>query len=67
MTLALGSVTVSPFRPPRVNITRDAILFITGLVGVLHETIAYNGERPSLLVLFAGMMGLPLYLRKNGK
>ena len=50
----------------RLRLSRDLILFIAGLVGVLHETLVYNGERPALLILFAGMMGLPLYLKKNG-
>lgn len=42
------------------------MLFVAGLVGVLHETLLYEGERPSLLILFAAMMGLPLVLRRNG-
>lgn len=54
-------------RPPwRLRLSRDAILFSAGLFGVLHETVLSEVDRPSLLVLFAGMMGLPLYLRKNG-
>lgn len=47
---------------------RDATLFVAGLLGVLHETVIYDAERPSLLVLFAAMMGLPAFLAKdNGK
>lgn len=42
------------------------MLFIVGLVGVLHETFIEHSERPSLLILYAAMLGLPLYLRKNG-
>ena len=48
------------------RITRDAVLFTVGLLGVAHETLVYQGERPSLLILFAAMMGLPLVLRRNG-
>lgn len=54
-------------RKPAVRLSRDIVLFVTGLAGVLHETLFTNGERPSLLILFAGMMGLPLYLRRNGE
>lgn len=49
-----------------VRVSRDVVLFVAGLAGVMHETISYPGERPALLVLFAAMMGLPWYLRKNG-
>lgn len=45
---------------------RDLALFIVGLLGVLHEVFFTALDRPSLVVLFAAMMGLPLYLRKNG-
>ena len=52
---------------PRFRLSRDVVLFAAGLVGVLHETFVSNGERPSLLILYGAMMGLPIYLRKNGK
>ena len=44
---------------------RGRILFFTGLTGVVFETVgtAYGKPAdPSLLVLFAGMMGLPAFL-----
>lgn len=44
---------------------RDVVLFFGGLAGVLHETLITAGERPSLLVLFAAMMGLPAFLRTD--
>lgn len=47
--------------------TRDRILFITGLLGVAYETLIGEGERPALLVLFAGMLGLPVFLKKDDK
>lgn len=53
-------------RRQQFRLSRDVILFATGLLGVLHETLIAQGERPSLLILFAAMLGLPLYLRKNG-
>lgn len=42
---------------------RDVGLFIFGVAGVVHETIFSHGERPTLLILFAAMMGLPAFLR----
>jgi len=51
----------------RWGLTRDVTLFVTGLLGVLHETLVTPGERPSLLVLFAAMMGLPAFLRADEK
>jgi hypothetical protein len=47
---------------------RDAILFFAGLAGVGHETlISHAGERPTLLLLYAAMMGLPAFLRADEK
>ena len=44
---------------------RDVALFAGGIIGVIHETVVTSGERPTLLILFAAMMGLPLMLRKD--
>lgn len=49
----------------KLKITRDLVLFTGGLLGVIHETLLTDGERQSLLILFAGMMGLPVFLRKD--
>jgi hypothetical protein len=49
------------------HISRDSMLFAGGLLGVLHETVLTNVERPSLLVVFGGMMGLPAFLRADEK
>lgn len=50
---------------------RDAILFVSGLSGIAYETLWHVGpERPTLLAVFAAMVGLPVVLRgdsKNGK
>jgi hypothetical protein len=48
-----------------VKITRDGILFFAGLLGAVHETLFANADRPALLVLFGGMMGLPAFLRAD--
>lgn len=55
------------FRLDPSKITRDLVLFTFGLLGVLHETLRTDGDRQFLLMLFAGMMGLPVFLRKDEK
>lgn len=45
---------------------RDIALFLGGLGGVFHETVISTAERPTLLILFAAMMGLPAFLRSEG-
>lgn len=45
------------------TIPRDTILFAVGLAGIAYETLAQGGERPTLLLLFAGMVGLPAFLK----
>lgn len=49
-------------RTPRFRITRDVVLFAGGLAGVAHETFFATVDRPYLLLLFAGMMGLPVVI-----
>jgi ABC-type xylose transport system permease subunit len=46
-------------------IYRNATLFLGGLAGVAHETLVATVERPTLLILFAAMMGLPAFLQQN--
>lgn len=41
---------------------RDIGLFVGGMAGVVHETLITGQERPTLLILFAAMMGLPAFL-----
>ena len=47
------------------KITRDTILFTAGVLGAANEAVFRESERPALLMLFAGMMGLPVFLRKD--
>ncbi len=47
------------------KLTRDVILFTTGLAGVFHETVLTNAERPTLLFVFGAMIGLPAFLRTD--
>ena len=51
---------------------RDATLFLTGLGLAVNELVFRQGpERPTVLLLIAGMMGLPAFLKAdehhNGK
>lgn len=52
-------------RHPRwkFRLTRDAVIFIVGLIGIIHEAFFTSGDRPTLLILFAAMIGLPAFLR----
>lgn len=49
------------------KIGRDSVLFFAGLAGITHETLMAETERPSLLILFATMIGLPAFLRSDEK
>lgn len=51
----------------RVKFTRNAVLFVAGLIGVAHQTFVENVDRPVLLALFGAMMGLPLFLGSDEK
>lgn len=50
---------------------RKDLLFVAGLMGIAWEALRDSAERPTLLLLYAAMIGLPLVLRaddlKNGK
>ena len=46
---------------------RTLILFFGGLTGLGYDTVFVHPADPSLLVVFAGMMGLPLFLRNGGE
>jgi hypothetical protein len=45
---------------------RTAVLFAAGFAGLAYETLATGTERPTLLILFGAMMGLPLFLQGGG-
>jgi uncharacterized membrane protein YccC len=44
---------------------RDIALFLGGLIGLYHETFVIPSSDPQLLVLFAAMIGLPAFIRKD--
>ena len=48
-----------------VRLSRDTILFVSGLLGIGYETIFQHAERPTLLILFGSMAGLPTFLHQD--
>lgn len=52
---------------PSWKSVRDILLFFSGLSGVFYETVLSTSERPTLLLMFAAMMGLPAFLRTDEK
>jgi hypothetical protein len=51
----------------RLRLARTVVLFVAGLSGIIYETVVTGTERPTLLILFAAMIGLPLALRTDEK
>lgn len=46
----------------RLKITRDLVLFVAGLAGIAYVTVTNGADRPTLLILFGAMVGLPAIL-----
>jgi hypothetical protein len=57
--------TPRPEARRRFRITRDGILFVVGVSGIIYETVVHGGENPTLLILFGAMCGLPVFLRSD--
>lgn len=57
-----------PQPPTRFEDWRDIVLFFGGLGGVFYEALARETARPTLVMLYAAMLGLPaaLYQKRNG-
>jgi hypothetical protein len=51
---------------PRWPQVRDWLLFAGGLAIAAHEVGWQRTERPSVLILSATMMGLPMFLKGSG-
>jgi hypothetical protein len=47
--------------------TRDSALFVLGCAGIVYETVIVKVDRPILLALFGGMVGLPAFFRLDEK
>lgn len=48
--------------PARLRTARSVALFTGGLAGTAYEIVVDHADRPSVLILLAGMMGLPAFL-----
>jgi hypothetical protein len=46
---------------------RDVVLFVAGLAGLAYETVFTSSDRPTLLLLYAAMLGLPAFLQANNE
>jgi hypothetical protein len=53
--------------PSGFSTIRDILLFIIGVLGVFHETVVTTTDRPTLLILFAAILGTPLFLKNGDK
>lgn len=58
---------MSRLKGTKLKISRDTILFIIGALGLFYETVLYHGagERPTLIMAFLALMGIPLFLRAD--
>lgn len=50
-----------------VRLTRDGVIFVVGLLGIIHQTLVVEADRPTLLLLFGAMIGLPAFLRLDDR
>jgi hypothetical protein len=50
--------------PPGL-LTWNNVLRLVGLLGVAHETVVNNVDRPTLLLLFAAMIGIPSFVKQD--
>lgn len=48
-----------------IRVTRDLVLFAAGLLFAAHEVFVSGLDRPGVLVLAGGMIGLPPMLRRD--
>jgi hypothetical protein len=47
------------------QVTRDKLLFWVGLGGFVFELASRQAERPTVLLILAGMMGLPAFIQRD--
>lgn len=50
-----------------LKVTRDGVIFVVGVLGILWETLAEDVDRPYLLLLYGAMIGLPIIIRTDEK
>jgi hypothetical protein len=49
----------------KLRVSRDTVLFTVGILGIIYETLVTAADRPTLLILFGAMCGLPVFLRSD--
>jgi hypothetical protein len=50
---------------PAGRVIRDIITYVGGLSGLVYETVTSGTEKPTLIIAFAAMIGLPLFIRSD--
>lgn len=53
--------------PSGFRSVRDVLTAGLGAAGIVHETLLSQQERPTLLIIYAGLLGLPLVFREQDK
>lgn len=53
--------------PSGFRSVRDVLTFGMGAGGIGYEVLGKGPERPTLLIVFAGLLGLPLVFREQDK
>lgn len=53
--------------PSGFRSVRDMLTAGLGAAGIIYETAFQDTERPTLLIVFAGLLGLPLVFREQDK
>lgn len=53
--------------PSGFRSVRDLLTFLLGAAGIAYEVLGEGPERPTLLIVFAGLLGLPLVFREQDK
>ena len=57
-----------PQSPSRWSWVNERVLMrLFGAAGLAHETLLRDLDRPTLLAIFAGLLGLPEFLRLDRK
>lgn len=51
----------------KLRISRNSVLFLAGLSGMGYTTLSGGAERPTLILAFLAMMGLPAFLSVDEK
>lgn len=53
--------------PSGFRSVRDILMFLIGASGVAYEALVMKTERPTLLLLYGALMGLPYIMNRDEK